>query len=110
MRSNQTFEFVGPLDIACTEFFNHDMLRTWLSDWQVENNRVSPLQSRAISSSAKNLLTQVEDIEKDMSVKLPEYFPALTCEEWLGTFIAPTKRRLTEILTKANQNLSLSSC
>ena len=95
--------------MACTEFFNHDMLRTWLSDWQVEKNRVSPLQSRAIISSSKNLLVQVEDTEKDMSVKLAAYFSALTCEEWLGTFIVPIKKRLVEIITKANQNLDLCS-
>ena len=85
------------------------MLRTWLSDWQVEKNRVSPLQSRAIISSSKNLLVQVEDTEKDMSVKLAAYFSALTCEEWLGTFIVPIKKRLVEIITKANQNLDLCS-
>ena len=86
--------------------FNHSDLKTWLSDWQVENKRVSPIQCRAIISKSTNLLQQVKDIEKDLSFTLPSYFSSVTNDEWLGTFILPIKHRLNQIINKANKVFS----
>ena len=100
---------IAPLDVACQEFSNHDNLKTWLSDWQLENNRVSPIQCRTIIANTMNLLRQVEALETELSVTLASYFPSSTCEEWLGTFLVPIKKRLNDIVTKANQNFSSAS-
>ena len=96
----------GPLELACQELFNHSDLKTWLSEWQIENKRLSPIQCQAIMSKSTNLLQQVEDVEKDLSFTLPSYFSSLTNDEWLGTFVFPIKHRLNEIINKANNVFS----
>ena len=93
-------ERFGPIDNACTEFFNHSDLKTWLSDWQIQNNRISPIQSQAIQSKAQILLQQLVEIEKDLSFVLPQYYSYLTNNEWLCTFLFPLKTRLNEIIRK----------
>ena len=94
--------FIGPVDAVCREFFNHSDLKTWLSDWQVKNNRLSPIQCRAMKTKSTNLLQQIEEIEKDLSFTLPLYFSKKTNEEWLGTFLLPIKTKLNEIITTSN--------
>ena len=98
--SNINWIVIGPFDAACQEFFNHPDLKTWISDWQIEKKRVSPIHSRAIKSKAENLLQQVIEIEKDISFVLPQYYSYLTNDEWLCTFLFPTKTRLNEIIQK----------
>ena len=100
---------LGPLEIACQDFFNHANLKTWLSDWQLANNRVSPIQCRAIISNTRNLLQQVEDVEKAISSTLSLYFSNFTREEWLGTFLIPLKKRLNKIMNKASHNFTTAS-
>ena len=96
----------GPLEITCKEFIHHDSQRTWLNDWQVRHRRLSPIQAKSMESNSKKLLNQVKALEKDLSTTLAVYFPPLTCEEWLETFIIPIKRQLSEITIKASQNWS----
>ena len=93
-------ERFGPTDLACKEFFHHSDLKTWFSDWQIQNKRISPIQSRAIISKAESLLHHITEIEKDISFVLPKYYSYQTNDEWLCTFLFPLKSRLTEIITK----------
>ena len=93
-------EKFGPTDLACQEFFNHSDLKTWLNEWQIQNKRISPIQSRAIISKAESLLHHVTEIEKDLSFILPKYYSYQTNNEWLCTFLFPLKSRLNDIITK----------
>ena len=95
---------LAPLERICQDFFNHADLKTWMTDWQLENHRVSPMQCRAILSRSLNLKTEVEQLEKALSLILSSYFSITTNNEWLGTFLIPIKNRLNEIITKATKN------
>ena len=69
---------------------------TWFSDWQVSNGRISLLQIRVIVNNVKIAIEDVTFLDKCLTPALEGVFDKSTVHEWLGTYLDPLLKQLTD--------------
>lgn len=79
----------------------HDCMTTWLSDWQVEHQRVSNVQVKSILGNLSGHIQELQSMQTHMCRLLCETFDKTTCDEWIGTYIVPLVKRLAQKQEKA---------
>jgi len=74
----------------------HDAMDTWFSAWQVKHGRVSVIQIRVIVNNVKIAIEELSYLEKCLIPVLNYVFDKNTCDEWIGTYLQPLMKQLTD--------------